>query len=68
MNKYFKYSGIEAKQSDKHNLIMPGKKDDLTYYTAFRIPQSTENRALMRLIKNNLFSYEEVHTKEKNTL
>jgi len=47
---------------------MPGKKDDFTYYTAFRIPQSTENRALMRLIKNNLFSYEEVLTKEKKTL
>jgi len=59
---------LRAFKDKKRNLFMPGKKNELTYYTAFRIPQSTENRALMRLIKNNLFSYEEVHTKEKYAL
>ncbi len=59
---------LRAFKDSKHNLIMPGKKNEFTYYTAFRIPQSTENRSLMRLIKNNLFSYEEVHIKEKNSL
>ena len=59
---------VRAFKDNKHNLFMPGKKNDLIYYTAFRIPQSTENRALMRLIKNDLFSYEEVHAKEKHAL
>ena len=59
---------LRAFKDKRNNLLMPGKKNYLAYYTAFRIPQSTENRALMRLIKNNLFSYEEVHKKEKNVL
>mgnify|MGYP006092273997 CR=1 FL=1 len=59
---------LRAFKDKRRNFFMPGKNNELTYYTAFRIPQSTENRALMRLIKNNLFSYEEVYKKEKNVL
>ena len=59
---------LRAFKDRKHNLFMPGKNNDLIYYSAIRIPQSTENRALMRLIKNNLFSYEEVHNKEINAI
>ena len=59
---------LRAFKDKRRNFFMPGKNNKLTYYTAFRIPQSTENRALMRLIKNNLFSDEEVYKKEKNAL
>ena len=59
---------IRAFKDKKDNYFMPGKNNDLLYYTAIRIPQSTENRGLIRLIKNNLFSFEEVNTKEKNAL
>ena len=60
---------LRAFKDKKMNLFMPGdKKNILNYYTALRIPQSTENRNLMKLIKQNYVSYDEVHQKENKVL
>ena len=43
---------LRAFKDKRQNLFMPGdKKSILNYYTAFRIPQSTENRNLMKTNK-----------------
>ena len=59
---------LRAFKDDISNLFMLDSHNKMVYYTAIRIPQSTENRNLTNIIKNNIFSYEEVHEKENKAL
>ena len=57
-----------AFKDSKNNFFMPSTDTKLKYYTAIRIPQVTENRALQTLAKKGHFTQENLRGQEQEAL
>ena len=59
---------LRAFKDQKSNYFLPGKSGKLTYYSAIRIPQATENLTMTRLVKFGLVKQEKLIALERCAL
>lgn len=59
---------IRAFKDNKQNYYLPVSPQKLRYFTAIRVPQSTVNLRLIRLVKRGVFRSEDLTTMESRAL
>lgn len=59
---------IRAFKDGRNNYYLPGEGGKLKYYSAVRVPQALDNNKLKNLVREGVYSQEDLQKRERNAL